>query len=211
MIPAPLPVLGLIGAIGAGKSTAAVAFAERGGRVVNCDRLGHEALAMPEVVDQLVGRWGTRILHGNGTPNRKSIGGIVFADAADRRFLESVVFPAIGSMARREIATAAGDPTVRFVVLDAATLLEANWGDQCDRIVYVDAAEAIRRTRVKLRSGWTDAELARREAAQLPAEVKKARADAVIRNDGSVGDLRASADRLLQEWGWIDEKEWNDG
>lgn len=207
----PLPVLGLIGAIGAGKSTAAAAFAERGGFAIDCDKLGHEALALSEVVEQLVSRWGPRILQSDGRPNRKAIGGIVFADAAERTFLESVVFPAIGELAKREIATAARDTTVRFIVLDAATLLEANWGDYCDRIVYVDAAEIIRRERVLNRSGWTVGELARREAAQLPASVKIARADAVIRNDGTTGDLQVAVDRLLKEWVWIDEKEWTDG
>lgn len=208
---ARLPVLGLIGAIGAGKSTAAAAFAERGGLAVDCDRLGHEALGLPEVIEQLVARWGTRILHGDGKPNRKAIGGIVFAEPAERTFLESVVFPAIGELAKREMARAAEDPAVRFIVLDAATLLEANWGDFCDRIVYVDAAEAIRRQRVLNRSNWSEAELARREAAQLPASEKIARADAVIRNDRSLDDLQAAVDRLVKEWGWIDEKEWTDG
>lgn len=208
---ARLPVLGLIGAIGAGKSTAAAAFANRGGSAIDCDRLGHEALGLPEVVNRLMTRWGTRILHADGTPNRKAIGGIVFTDEAERKFLESVVFPAIGSLTRREMSKAAEDASVRFIVLDAATLLEANWGDFCDRIVYVDAAEAIRRLRVMNRSGWTVGELARRETAQLPASVKIARADAVIRNDGTTGDLQVAVDRLLKEWGWVDEKESNDG
>jgi len=201
-----LPVLGLIGAIGAGKSTTARAFAERGGFTIDCDRLGHEALALPEVLDPLANRWGSRILLPDGAPNRRAIGGIVFADAEERTFLESVVFPAIGALVRREMAKAAEVPSVRFIVLDAATLLEANWGDACDRIVYVDAPEDVRRRRVLTRSGWDAAELARREAAQLPNDVKIERADAVIRNIGTESDLKDSVDRLLKEWGWIDEK-----
>lgn len=210
MTPARLPVLGLIGAIGAGKSTAARAFAGRGGFAIDCDRLGHEALALSDVLDRLVARWGERILLPNGAPNRKAIGAIVFADAAERAFLESVVFPAIGTLARREMAKAVDDPTARFIVLDAATLLEASWGEFCDRIVYVDASEDARRNRVRIRSGWDETELSRREAAQWPAAVKKARADAVISNDGTESDLRASADGLLKEWGWLDEKECRD-
>ena len=202
-----IPVLGLIGAIGAGKSTVARTFARRGGYSVDCDRLGHAAIGRPEILGKLVERWGERILLADGTPNRKAIGGIVFAEAQERIFLERVAFPVIGELARREIATANGNPAVRFVVLDAATLLEANWGEFCDRVIYVDAAVEIRRTRVLARSGWSEAELTRREAAQWSAEVKKARADAVISNDGSEDDLRAVVDRLLTEWGWIDEKE----
>ena len=205
-----IPVLGLIGAIGAGKSTVARAFARRGGYPVDCDRLGHVAIAQPEVLAKLVERWGERILLADRTPNRKAIGGIVFAEVQERIFLERVAFPVIGELARQEIAAANGNPAMRFVVLDAATLLEANWGAFCDRIVYVDAAEELRRKRVFNRSGWNVAELARREEAQWSAEVKKARADAVIPNEGSEDDLRMVVDRLLQEWGWIDEKECTD-
>ena len=210
MIPDRLPVLGLIGAIGAGKSTAARAFAERGGFAIACDQLGHEALALPEVLNRLVARWGNRILLPDGAPNRKVIGSIIFADATEREFLEGVVFPAIGTLARLEMAKAASDSSVRFIVLDAATLLEADWGDFCDRIVYLDAPESQRRTRVWDRSGWDEVELARREAAQWPAAAKIERADAVIQNEGTESELRVTVARLLKDWGWIDEKECRD-
>ena len=39
----PKPVIGLIGAIGAGKSTAGQCFAARDGFVIDADALGHEA------------------------------------------------------------------------------------------------------------------------------------------------------------------------
>ena len=211
MTRARLPVLGLIGAIGAGKSVAARAFAEEGGVAIDCDRLGHEALARPEVSERLVARWGNRILLPDRSPNRKVIGAIVFADAPERAFLEGVVFPAIGALARMEMAEAAGDPNVRFVVLDAATLLEADWAGFCDRIVYLDAASELRRERVRARSGWDAAELARREMAQWSAAAKIERADAVIQNDGTESELRAAAARLLKDWGWLDEKERRNG
>jgi len=211
MTPPRLPVLGIIGAIGAGKTTAAQTFARRGGVAVDCDRLGHIALAQPEVLAKLVDRWGTGIVQSDGSPDRRAIGAIVFAAAAERRFLESVAFPAIGALARIEIAKVTGDPAVRFVILDAAVLLEAGWGDACDRIVYVDAPRELRLARVLARSGWTEAEMDRREAAQWSPEKRIARAHAVIANDGAPSDLQAAVDRLLKDWGWIDEKECNDG
>ena len=87
-------------------------------------------------------------------------------------------------------------------VLDAAVLLEAGWNTATDRIVYVDAPREVRLARVRARSGWTDADLTAREAAQWPADVKKARADAVLVNAGPATGLQEQVDRLLTAWGF---------
>ena len=203
MTAARKPVIGLVGGIGAGKSAAAAAMARRGGRVVDGDRLGHQALELPDVKRQLVERWGKRVLKPNGAANRRAIAGIVFDDPAELKALEAMVFPHIGHRARDEIAEAQADPTIRFVVLDAAVMLEAGWAGACDRLVYVDASRDVRLARLAARSGWTSGEVAAREAAQLAPEAKRARADAVLLNDGTPGELQEQVDRLLGEWGLL--------
>lgn len=198
-----MPVIGLVGGIGAGKSAAAAAMARRGGRVVDGDRLGHEALELPDVKRQLVGRWGERVLKPNGAANRRAIAGIVFDNAAELKALEAMVFPHIGRRAREEIAATRADPAVRFVVLDAAVMLEAGWADACDRLVYVEASRDVRLARLAARSGWKPDEVAAREAAQLAPEAKRARADAVLSNDGTPGELQQKVDQLLGGWGLL--------
>jgi dephospho-CoA kinase len=197
------PVVGLVGGIGAGKSAVAAAMARRGGQVVDGDRLGHEALELPDVKRQLVERWGKRVLKPNGAANRRAIAGIVFDEPTELKALEAMVFPHIGRRAREEIAAAQADSTVRFVVLDAAVMLEAGWADACDRIVYVDASRDVRLARLAARSGWKPEEVAAREAAQLAPEAKRARADAVLTNDGTPDQLQEHVDRLLGEWGLL--------
>ncbi|HET6575548.1 MAG TPA: dephospho-CoA kinase [Fimbriiglobus sp.] len=203
MTPARKPVIGLVGGIGAGKSAAASAMACRGGRVVDGDRLGHAALELPDVKRQLVERWGKRVLKPNGAVNRRAIAGIVFDQPAELKALEAMVFPHIGRRAREEIVAAQADPAVRFVVLDAAVMLEAGWADACDRIVFVDASRGVRLARLAARSGWTQTEVAAREAAQLAPEAKRARADAVLTNDGTPAELQEHVDRLLGAWGLL--------
>ncbi|HEY1192071.1 MAG TPA: dephospho-CoA kinase, partial [Gemmata sp.] len=133
----PKPVIGLIGAIGAGKSTAARCFADRGGRVVDADALGHEALRRPEIIEALVKMWGARIVREDGSLDRREIGRIVFSDPNQRSALEAAVFPYISERTRQEIFAAQANPEVAFVVLDAAVLLEAGWGDWVDALVFV--------------------------------------------------------------------------
>jgi dephospho-CoA kinase len=198
--PAPKLVIGLIGGIGAGKSTAARCFAQRGGFVIDADALGHEALRQPEIIEQVVARWRDRVRKPDGSLDRRAIGRIVFADPTERNALEQMVFPYIGRRCREEIARGLTDPAARFVVLDAAVLLEAGWNTAVDRIVYIDAPRDVRLARLNARSGWTDADLTAREAAQWPEEAKKARADAVLVNTAGPDELQQQVDRLLVEW-----------
>jgi dephospho-CoA kinase len=194
------PVIGLIGAIGAGKSTAARLFAARGGFAIDADALGHDALRQPAIVAAVVARWGERVRKPDGTLDRRAIGRIVFANPAERAALEGLVFPYIEKRIRDEIARGIADPNSRFVVLDAAVLLEAGWNNSVDRIVYVDAPRELRLARLAAKSGWTDADLAAREAAQWPAEMKKARADAVLVNDTTETALEERVEKLLSQW-----------
>jgi dephospho-CoA kinase len=196
------PVIGLVGAIGAGKSTAAAAFAHRGGFVIDADKLGHDALEQPEIRRIVLDRWGAAGItrSTDGRIDRKALGRIVFADPAERAALEGMVYPYIGKRAEEAIAAAQGDPHAKFIVVDAAVMLEAGW-NICGRMVYIDAPRAIRVARLAVRSGWSETELATRESAQWPAEKKKKSCDAVIVNEGSREQLQEQVDRLLKNWG----------
>jgi dephospho-CoA kinase len=197
----PKPTIGLIGGIGAGKSTAAAYLAARGGAVIDADALGHAALQDAGIRRRVLEKWGVRVLKPDGSLDRRAIAAIVFADPAERDALERLVFPYIAAHALDRIGAAQLDPASRFVVVDAAVMLEAGWNNVVDRTVYIDAPRDTRLARLAARSGWTDSDLARREAAQWPEDVKKARSDAVLVNDAAPEAMHRRIDRLLAEWG----------
>lgn len=194
------PVLGLIGAIGAGKSAAAAHLTRHGGALIDADRIGHEVLDDPAIRERVRARWPS-VARPDGRLDRRAIAAIVFADADERRALEEIVYPEITRRCRVLIAEAQAAPDVRFIVLDAAVMLEAGW-TLADKLLYIDAPRPMRLARVAAR-GWSDDDLAQREAAQWPAAVKKQRAHAVIDNAGTLPELHAALDRQLTEWGWI--------
>ena len=68
------PVVGLIGGMGSGKSFVAELFRRRGAKVISGDQLGHEALRQPDVLAQVVRRWGAGILEPDGTVSRRRLG-----------------------------------------------------------------------------------------------------------------------------------------
>jgi dephospho-CoA kinase len=188
-------VIGLIGAIGAGKSAAAKLLAGLGGDVVDCDALGHTAINRPEVLAELVRRWGPTVANADGSANRRAVAGIVFRQPEELKFLEGKLFPIIGGMAFERIQACKAP----FLVLDAAMLIEADWRQMCDRAIFIDAPRDMRVQRVANR-GWSDTDLAEREASQLPNDEKKAQADAVLRNDGSLDEMRTKIETLLKQW-----------
>jgi len=200
--PGTIPVIGLTGTVGAGKSAVAAKLGARGAVVIDADAVGHETLRRPEVAAQVEARFGTGVLDAEGAVDRRALGRVVFADPSARRDLETLVHPPMFEAFERAIADAErGDAP--FVVLDAAILLETGWDRACDLVVFVDAPRPLRLERVGTSRGWTDEQLRARESAQWPGERKKSRADYVLLNDGSSTALDEAVDRLVD---WAGER-----
>jgi dephospho-CoA kinase len=194
-------VIGLLGGIGSGKSQAAAAFARRGGHTIDADRLGHEALRQPEIRRRILERWGKGILDESGEIVRHELGKVVFASKEDREALEKMVHPWIGEAIRAEIARARDDPRVKFIVLDAAIMLETGWNEVCDKLVFVDVPREIRLERIAHSRGWSEEKLALREQAQLPLTQKASRADHRLDNSQDLAHLQHQVDKLLDALG----------
>lgn len=199
-----VPVVGLIGGIGAGKSVAARMLAERGATVIDADSVGHELLTDPAIRARVVERFGPGVLDAedgvrglDAAISRRALGAIVFADPAALRDLEAILHPAMRERFRREIDRVNREGRSRCVVLDAAVLLEAGWDDLCDLVVYVDAPRDERLRRVAAARGWTASMLEARERSQWPAERKRSRADWILCNDGDLGRLVRELDGLV--------------
>jgi dephospho-CoA kinase len=204
----PIPVIGLIGGIGSGKSAVAAILEARGAAVIDADGVGHELLTDPEIRDAIVARLGDAVLDRrvagvSSAPSidRSTLGAIVFADPERRRDLEAILHPQMRDRFGREIARLTRLGAARVIVLDAAILLEAGWNDLCDRVVFVDAPRSMRRQRVAKQRGWSSAALESREAAQWPCEIKRSRADIVLVNDSGMDSLNREVGRLDELFG----------
>ena len=193
-----LPVIGIAGGIGAGKSAVADALRGLGCVVSDSDAHARRVFADPAVQRAMRERWGGRACAGGDASSpvdRTAVGQIVFAEPAERAWLESVIHPRIHAM--RESEFAAAPPGTRALVIDAPLLLESGLGSACDAIVFVDAPEALRLDRVSRNRGWSEADWRRRESAQWPLDRKREAADHVVRNDGDPESLRAQVRLVL--------------
>ncbi len=195
--PRRLPVIGLAGGIGAGKSTVARCFERLGCLVIDSDARAKAALDRPSVRDRLVEWWGPGVLAGDRI-DRGKVAGIVFSDPVQRQKLESLVHPIV-RQERADMIEEARRSGARAVIVDAPLLFEAGVDRECDVVVFVDAPREVRLARVQASRGWTEEELARRERSQWSIEQKRARSGFVVDNSRSSDQTHARVERILAE------------
>lgn len=186
-------VIGLTGGIGCGKSTAAACFADLGFVVIDADRLARQVLESHACVSQLRDRWGAACLDAQGVPDRRWIGAKVFADPAERAFLESITHPEVARL-RRE---ATADPSRDYVV-EIPLLFEKDLAAGLTTVVVVACSDDVRRERLRAR-GLTDEEISARIASQLSLVEKVKRANVVLWNDGEPAFLREQVGRWVEQ------------
>lgn len=197
------PVIGIIGGIGSGKSAVAEVMQKLGGCLISADKFGHDAILQPDINSKLVARWGVRILDNQGNPDRKKIGAIVFSKKDELQALEAIVFPYIEKRIFEEIQSARKNASVKWIILDAAIMVETGWYQQCDKIVFVDSPREVRLARVKEKRGWDEQELTRRECMQMPVEEKMNFAHAIIVNDSDLEKVSRQVKDALVRWNII--------
>ena len=190
-------LVGLTGNIGSGKSTVAQLLSERGATIIDADVLARRAVELgTEAYRSIVERWGTSILSADGLIDRAALRRIVFSDPAELEQLNSFVHPEVERMrgALVELARQRGD---RLVVCDIPLLFEGRMTESFDRIVLVDAPRSLRHERLVRERGLRETEAMDMIVAQMPAELKRARADYVIDNDSTLTVLDG---RVSEVW-----------
>jgi len=195
-------LVGLTGNIGSGKSTVTQLLSERGATIIDADVLARRAVEVGTSAHKaIVERWGTSILEPGGMLDRAALRRIVFSEPSELEQLNALVHPEIERMreALVEQARARGD---KLVVCDIPLLFERKMTDGFDKIVLVDAPRPVRLERLVRERGLRETEAMDMIVAQMPAELKRARADFVIDNDGTFGQLDA---RVAEVWNALEQ------
>ncbi|MCA9273466.1 MAG: dephospho-CoA kinase [Phycisphaerales bacterium] len=190
-------VIGLAGGIGSGKSFVAAMLAEAGCVIYDADREVTALYKRQDVLDTVRSWWGDEAVI-DGEIDRATIARIIFEDESQRDRLEKLLFPRLHER-RRELIESASRNEVKAVVIDAPLLFEAALDEECDVVVFVDTPRGVRLERLRARSGWDEAELSRREKAQLPLDAKRQRSDYSLDGSAAPEELRRRTLSLLDE------------
>ena len=180
------------GGIGSGKSAAGIVFESLGAIVLSGDDAGREVLGVgtPETAAVLQ-RW-PEVALPEGVIDRRALGALVFADAAQLAELEAITAPGIKSRLSAEV-----DRHPDSVVLVEMPVLRDLVGRGWPWIV-VDAPDPVRFERAVARGLMDEAAVRNVMARQPPRGEWLAAADWVIDNSGDRAALVEQCHRVWQ-------------
>lgn len=163
-------IIGVTGPSGAGKSLFCSMLAERGFRVLDCDKIYHDIISSPcECTSALEARFGHGIINENGGVDRSALADIVFKDDEALTDLNSITLGYVKKEVKRMAydAVSVGTP----VVIDAPTLFEAGCEELCDITVGLLAPREKRAARLSSRDGGVRSENRSRHASTLQSRI----------------------------------------
>ena len=189
--------IGITGGIGSGKSTVTDYLISKGYEVIDCDKLARDIVEPGSVVlDELVRAFGADILRDDGTLDREKTAQIVFKDEEKRAVLNSITHTAIYDIIDERVAAAPN--ALHFI--DAALMFETGSDKQMDKVWLVTCRDDIRKKRIAIRDNMEEDMIDARIRSQMPEELKKEKADEILDNSGTVEELYAGVERLLEKY-----------
>ena len=187
--------VGLTGGIGAGKSTVADLFSQKGAVVIRSDELARQVIE-PQTpgFQQVIDRFGKDLLNAEGYIDRAKLAQIVFQDDAALKDLENIIHPLVRSKTNQIIDQHTSET---IIVNEIPLLLEKKMESLFDFLVIVISSEKNRLERLAQR-GLAAEQATVRMAKQVSDEERKAAADFLIVNDGNLDQLEADVEKIWQ-------------
>ena len=194
-------VIGITGGIGCGKSVVMSLIEEKyHGAVLLTDLIAHDLMELGGAnYDAILSAFGSSVLAETGKIDRKKLGDIVFGDPEKLALLNSITHPNVLKETKRRIEMQKADPDVSVVCLESALLFDTPLEDFCDTIWYIYAEEEVRIQRLIEGRGYTREHCLSVMSKQLPEEVFRQKADAVIDNSHTVEMTDRQIEQLLQK------------
>jgi len=191
------PVIGIVGGMGAGKSTVAGLFADLGCAVIRADEINHDLMREKEVIEQMVSCWGSEVLDESGQINRNYLSDKVFTSKAELDRLTALLHPRIERRQNQLIQKYRSDPAVVAIILDVPLLYEVGWQKYCDVVVFVACDKEKRYARLAERSGWDREKIKKIENFQISLDKKAKMSEYSVENKSSIPDLAKQVKQLL--------------
>lgn len=196
-------IVGLTGGIGSGKTTVANLFADLGVTIIDADVIAREVVAPGSVgLQQLVEHFGSEMLNADGTLNRAKLRQIVFAETAQRLWLNQLLHP----MIRQRLLAQAKAATSPYAMMVVPLLFENGLECLVNHTLVIDIGKAVQIRRTIDRDHVSQAQVINIIDSQISREQRLAKADDVINNEGDVESLKSQILALHNNYLKLSEK-----
>lgn len=186
-------VVGLTGGIGSGKTTVANMFHELGVQSVDADLVAREVVMPGEpALDAIVQHFGKAILHPDGQLDRAALRARIFADEAEKQWLNQLLHPQIRQRLLQQLQSC----TTSYALLIAPLLLENKLQIYTDRVLVVDIPEELQLSRTVQRDQVTAEQVRNILSSQLARAERLAQADDILLNTIPVSELKPQIQQL---------------
>lgn len=194
-------ILGVTGGIGSGKTAATDYLQQLGVTIVDADVVAREVVAPgTPALAAIAAHFGPEAILRDGAQagqlNRPWMRQCVFSDPAQRLALEAITHPAIRDALMQQLTAA---PSA-YAVLASPLLWESGQVNFVQRTLLIDVSEATQVQRASGRDGVSPAQIEAIMKAQWSRAQRRARADEIISNEGSLAELYAQLDALHQQY-----------
>ena len=193
-------IVGLTGGVATGKTAVSQVLREEGAYIIDADQIARE-LVQPykPAWNEIVRAFGKEILQEDRSIDRKELADKVFADPEQREVLNQILHPRIKEeITRRAREIGQKDPEA-IVVIDAPLLVELGMHHNVDRLIVVTSTQMQQVERLKKRDGRSTEEALGLLSSQMPVEEKAKLADFVVRNEGSLEEMKKRAKEVFKE------------
>lgn len=194
------PIIGVMGAIGSGKSFVASLFARHGCAVIDADAIVSKLYSTGEFVNtHLVPIFGEKVIDSDGNVDRKFISGIVFDDAEKLKQLNAAVHPAVIDKMQSQLNEYLAADDVKAVVLDVPLLVETGYHKECDFLVFVECDEKICIERAAKRSKISKKSLEKRQKSQILLDNKRNIANYIVYNNAETSVVEWQVTNVISD------------
>lgn len=181
-------VIGIVGGVGSGKSTALGILRENyHAYICMADELGHEAMRRgTEAYEKILRTFGEEICGAEGEIDRGALAQRVYGDREQLEQLNGIIHPYVKAEIGRRIAAS---PEEQFFVLETAILFETGCDELCDEVWGVITENETRIRRLMDSRGYSREKAESIMKNQMDNIELTKRCDRIIVNDGDEKEL----------------------
>lgn len=184
-----MPIIGLTGSFGTGKSTVAEMFHKLGAKVIDADAITRDLLTSNKKCINKVAKAFPSVILNSVKVNRLKLADIVFQHPRELNKLTKILYPEALKQVKKQILSYKKQS--KWIVLDVPLLFESGWDKLADTTIVVKARRDQQFARITKRMGLTRKQINQRLKSQMTLKDKCQKADIIIDNSGSMQQTKA--------------------